>query len=276
MSESVNMRPLPAILCLARQPDVSSASWRAVRQEILEAADSLRLAARQVKAPVQMEQIMLQRRIIAVQKFRSQGPVDGVLAPTKDGFQIRIRQDLEGVRGRFSLAHEIGHTFFYDLQGTPPVRLVQNRWGSSAYHKEEDICHAFAASLLMPASLVAEFLARTQQVRALHRIRDMARVFEVSIECAARRVLHDFDDLGNTVIVVADKKSDKLYRWLGRKIRGLRCEEREVERQMLVVARRGRSGYVEAMPQDSNLCVEYLVGNRSIIGAMTRLRGKET
>lgn len=64
-------------------------------------------------------------------------------------FEIRHNEDelrRSRRRWRFSIAHEFGHTFFFERFGERAVRLP--RWSSSG---EESFCNAFAGDLLCPA-----------------------------------------------------------------------------------------------------------------------------
>jgi hypothetical protein len=52
-------------------------------------------------------------------------------------------------RVRFRVAHEIGHSFFYNRLARPPVRLVKPS------QEEEQFCNAFAFALLVPPAALA-------------------------------------------------------------------------------------------------------------------------
>lgn len=73
------------------------------------------------------------------------------------GFRVRIASGPNTSRTRFTIAHEIGHTFFYDLRALPPKRfgdvdspsaVLPFRYGNSKL--EEDFCDALASELLLP------------------------------------------------------------------------------------------------------------------------------
>ena len=88
----------------------------------------------------------------------------------------RLREDLTRHRLRFRVAHEIGHSFFYDRSEHRPRRVVfdspeQERW-----------CDRFASALLLPPPVVA---ATPANPAALLR---MQRRFDVSLQVAARAV----------------------------------------------------------------------------------------
>lgn len=101
-------------------------------------------------------------------------------------------------RGRMTLAHEIGHTFFYgsDHREAKPARVVPAPLvGSRAYWREEGLCSSFAAALLMGSS-----------VRAGLETPNMSSIVRLSAQChvgpevVVRRVLYDWHLWASTVI----------------------------------------------------------------------------
>src|SRR5438552_8193521 len=52
-------------------------------------------------------------------------------------------------RSRFSIAHEIGHSFFYDRSARPPKKLTNDSV------REERFCDKFASALLVPPKAIA-------------------------------------------------------------------------------------------------------------------------
>jgi hypothetical protein len=93
--------------------------------------------------------------------------VDGGISVEPDGFKIFIHcnrsesRDFQGrlarddtarflpARARFTLAHEIAHTFFFDLNDRPPASIVDfnNR---QTLHSLEKVCHRAALHMLLP------------------------------------------------------------------------------------------------------------------------------
>lgn len=114
---------------------------------------------------------------------------DALLVPRQDGsFLIVVDPDaavnsdrqlsrtVRRVRYRFRIAHEIGHSFFYDRASKPPRRI------GPITPEEETFCDRFASALLIPP----EAAAREQCTQdGIFRLR---REFDVSIEAAARAV----------------------------------------------------------------------------------------
>jgi IrrE N-terminal-like domain len=77
-------------------------------------------------------------------------------------------------RFRFRVAHEVGHSFFYDRRSNPPRRRLP---GSA---EEEAFCDRFASALLIPHSFVARRETAPEAIFAVQ------RAYDVSLEVAAR------------------------------------------------------------------------------------------
>ena len=112
---------------------------------------------------------------------------DALLIPRPDGHfsivvdpipktETRLSADIIRHRNRFRIAHEIGHSFFYDRNFTPPRRLFP------ASTKEEEFCDEFASALLIPRSIVAQQIADPASIFELH------KQYDVSVEVAARSI----------------------------------------------------------------------------------------
>lgn len=107
-----------------------------------------------------------------------------MLVPATNGFRAVIdpqlwddaRRDVDARRKlRFVLAHELGHTFFYE-RGAPPRRT------HPADRREESFCNRFATSLLVPPDVAA-----TTDVD-LEALTSLTRDYDVSLPVAARAV----------------------------------------------------------------------------------------
>jgi hypothetical protein len=131
-------------------------------------------------------------------------PIEGGLTPIDGGFDVCINHSemtpraaplahssLElSTRQRFTLAHEISHTFFYDvvpshhvfpreLEGTPVARRV------------EIFCNYGARAMLLPMPLVSRELDRIQRPIDFAMAERLSNRFQVSTEVCIRR-LNDY------------------------------------------------------------------------------------
>lgn len=151
---------------------------------------ALRLADRARKLAVDAQSRCDIDKLCAIGGFRYKtmaletkvGGHEALLVPRVDGtFEILVdaRGDFADHRVRrrrlrFRVAHEIGHSFFYDRRYRPARRLLS---GSEA---EEAFCDAFASALLVPPAMTASLEPSPKAIIGL------AKRFDVSIEAAAR------------------------------------------------------------------------------------------
>lgn len=148
----------------------------------------------QTSAPVHLEASFAPRAVARWYYDEDVGG-DAKLSIQDDRFVIKLRRNSRRLRARFSIAHELGHTEFYDVSETPPRRLtpwpVPNR-------AEERACNSYAAELLMPKDFVLRELPRGASEAVglgpseiLSVLPALARKFQVSTEVAARRLIED-------------------------------------------------------------------------------------
>jgi hypothetical protein len=108
------------------------------------------------------------------------GYIEPMGASFPDGFRIVINDAAPVVRQRFTVAHELCHTYFYEF--VPEIKFSLHPTDSF----EEALCNHGAASLLMPAGDV------TAQVEArdvsLDTLEELSRRYTVSLEAAFLRL----------------------------------------------------------------------------------------
>jgi Zn-dependent peptidase ImmA (M78 family) len=113
----------------------------------------------------------------------------------KEGqFHIYLRSNFRGLpgtalRARFSLAHEIGHTLFYEQRDGS----WKSRKDAPRGDRLEAACHKAAAMILVPSTALSAELHRGAISNAAS-LTELADRFEVSVEVMVRR-LHDFGGL---------------------------------------------------------------------------------
>jgi len=127
------------------------------------------------------------------------------------GYVIRHRDDLPRDRIKFSLAHEIGHTYWFDAQnlGQPISSMQCNASGAATI---EHLCDFFAGALLLPRrqmeAIAGEFA--TSEIPPLHLISLLANEFQVADQAVARRLF--FQILPRKVAIVKLKKGRISFR----------------------------------------------------------------
>lgn len=157
-------------------------SW--VRQE----ANKLLHASGQDSLPIDIKAILPYRRIEPAITFKRNLKYSARLITTNHGFQIIANKRLndsamQGVL-RFTIAHEIGHTYFYSLEETPPSRYP---WLGSFDNTEERICDLFASSILIPDSMIINRFIKENLF--LHNLKKLSGDFKVSYSAMAMKLI---------------------------------------------------------------------------------------
>jgi Zn-dependent peptidase ImmA (M78 family) len=175
-----------------------------LRRLVLE-ADSLATRSAKSQFPVLLRPLAESRRVTSVE-FRPL-LVDAMLTTHPNGFRIlfnsngespyelleryenECRSKVMSSRLRFSLAHELAHTLFYDLSETTPkvARLFRSGGGRTALENLERNCNKLASHLLLPTTMLrAEFLKiKTINPKSILEFADKAGV---SLESLIRRL----------------------------------------------------------------------------------------
>jgi len=147
------------------------------------------------------------RRVLEISRITSDSP--GRLVPAEGGFCIFIGgtesdKSLFSPREVFTCAHEIGHTFFYDLTTSKPTLLTRRIYLPRA--QIEQLCDSFAAQLLLPgrhlrkSPLAMQFTHKSVQ--------ETLRIFNVSLETLLIRCREIDLRIPIRHIVILFKRSD--------------------------------------------------------------------
>jgi IrrE N-terminal-like domain len=111
---------------------------------------------------------------------------DAEIAPGKDGhLELRLNQDRAEVRRRFSVGHEIGHTFFPGYEQSVQTRKPTKRDWSNPEDVVEHLCDCAASELLFPLPWFAEEVQR--RPRTAGALIALADVCKASREAMLRR-----------------------------------------------------------------------------------------
>jgi hypothetical protein len=133
--------------------------------------------------PVDLGSVLRARYVNEV-NFDSALRYDGHIEPLGpefgSGFRIAVRAGMPETRLRFTLAHEICHTFFYEL--VPEVKYSPQL----PHRDEERLCNLGAGELLVPSDV----LAHDQGTRypSLSSLEDLAERYRVSLESMLLRL----------------------------------------------------------------------------------------
>ncbi len=211
---------------LARCPNVGDATWKRAKAAIVSCAGVMRVNAGQLRAPIDLAPMLSLRRITREFYLESQDTPEAFLTPTPEGFSIGIRPGQSFRRERFSKAHELAHTFFYDLTTMPPRKLVRTD-DPLAYRKMEDICNAFASELLLPEAMVANSLDRLNGRSYAEAVQTLSSEYAVSAEVVIRDLLMKHKTFAATVAIVSSGHGSQIEfrRWYGGAIKKPRVSE---------------------------------------------------
>lgn len=97
------------------------------------------------------------RRVVEIRHQKLTVPA--MLTPIKEGFVISLNSDDPARRQRSNCAHEIAHTFLYDITTSPPTQIRLRGRKAAQFGLEEDICNQLAEEILMPEHAMRDALA---------------------------------------------------------------------------------------------------------------------
>lgn len=139
------------------------------------------------RPPVNLSDIAKLQGVRKIITAHVQG-ADAELAPTTDGYVITVDPTASPQRQRFSIAHEIGHTFFHHKRKSfraAAVGFEPRKTAQIGYRGEERLCDVAATELLMPRRMFLKALGRPGP--SLPEIERLANVFDTSILATASR-----------------------------------------------------------------------------------------
>ena len=144
----------------------------------------------QLAPPVQLRPLSLKRNITGF--VISPLDVDGKISINRDGtFTVHVNSNHPKTRRRFTWAHEIGHTFFLELECITSHARMRMRDQQVEYiprgRNEEYLCNVAASEILMPFSQYASHLNRLGI--GVNPLMNLSSTFKVSLHAAARRMV---------------------------------------------------------------------------------------
>jgi len=201
---------------------------------------------------------------------------------SRDGIVVaQVNQRHLYSRQRFTLAHEIGHTFFPGFSRHKVFRQELNKcWLSERRHRnrEEYLCDLFASELILPRSQVTRMIKPGSA--ALDNLLLIAEEFRASLEATSMK----FPKLYPDPLVVWVTEVNLSERDTGRKLTiddgqallfDLRAPRPRPKVKMVARSITWRHGYIKrgrSVPRRGSIELAYLTGNR--INAIERLKLK--
>jgi Zn-dependent peptidase ImmA (M78 family) len=137
--------------------------------------------------PVDLHEVAVAGGVLSIEE-REMVP-EAAMAIVSGGFRIYLQSNFINLPGtrkrrRFSLAHEISHTFFYESRGgifTPVPKAPRGA-------KLEAACHHGARLLLIPHRCITTELRQLNRPVNAADVVNLARKFDVAIEPMLRRL----------------------------------------------------------------------------------------
>ena len=121
--------------------------------------------------------------------------MEASIRPEKGQFILRVnKESFKKVRRRvrYSCAHEIAHTFFYnyDADDVPLSRI------DYFSEQEEMLCDKAAAMILMPEKIVRDYVNKLKDRHNINTCKiliEISNIFDVSLQAASCRLFSDLD-----------------------------------------------------------------------------------
>lgn len=180
--------------------------WKVIKENCLRIADEFLIQTHQNKIPISLESVCESRKIRVNQISLNSTNHDfqGEIIPCDQGFIVNLNSKHSDARKRATLAHEIGHSLFYDTSKSPPKKVY-----SYNDSEEEWICWDFARSLLLPRFFMTEFLSNNRETPKPQIISDGANDFKVSVDMLLKRIRWDFKCWNDVTIFVGSSKNER-------------------------------------------------------------------
>lgn len=131
--------------------------------------------------------------------------IDGHLNVRPQGFLIFMNKNLSERRRRSVMAHELGHTFLFDIHSNPIKPYSQLKWSTKERWKDvEGLAWQIGRQILVPKLLLKKYCHSDSCVMLFEKLR---RIFNVTTHIMARRVIHDLK-LWDVFMFVSQFKKD--------------------------------------------------------------------
>jgi hypothetical protein len=131
----------------------------------------------------ELDSFLTKRRILqtnVVRGLSSDGYIEPIGSAFDDGFRMVLRGGSAQTRSRFTIAHELCHTFFYEI-------VPELKFGSQeADQEEERLCNLGASELLIPTKGL-KIRAKKYRV-SVTSLEELARIYVVSPEAMLLRL----------------------------------------------------------------------------------------
>lgn len=115
--------------------------------------------------------------------------VRALLTPEIGGFVLKIKSDMHLFQKRFSCSHEIGHTFFFNIDSDPPRKEFS--YQKSRYWVEEEFSNAIAREILVPSDSIREIVQKECPFPSISALRYLSKKYQVSDDVLRLKLIND-------------------------------------------------------------------------------------
>ena len=114
---------------------------------------------------------------------------DGHLDVRPEDFLIFVNKNLSERRKRSVIAHELGHTFLFDIENKPIKPYLQLSWSTKErWRSVEGLAWQIGRQILVPKVLLRKYCCSDPCVKLFEKLR---KIFNVTTDVMARRLIHD-------------------------------------------------------------------------------------
>lgn len=170
----------------------NSQSLKGLKEFFPQIVEEMLITTGQRNPPIGLEPIAGLQKVHTIKKVPLEKENLGRLIPDARGFVLLLRDKDSIYRQRVTIAHELGHTLFFDILASPPSRLPKMLAAPNSQDKEEWLCYDFARELLMPRLIFLRLLQYKYKAPSIEAINKMSQIFQVAPEVICWRVFRDF------------------------------------------------------------------------------------
>lgn len=139
----------------------------------------------QYEPPFNPELLFEDRKILKKTETQLPNNMSGLLIPTSGGFIMKVNSNEPKYRKRFNVAHEIGHTFFYDLKENIPI-ICFNK-SKSRYWVQEGYANEIAETILLPEPSLKKELNKL--LPCFGALKHLSKLYQVSHDVLRHRIV---------------------------------------------------------------------------------------
>jgi Zn-dependent peptidase ImmA (M78 family) len=179
-----------------------------IKRIISEHIEELLFKSGQTKPPFNPRALFDATRIIEFYEATLPDNISGLLVPILGGFKMKINSSHGEVRKRYSIAHEVGHTFFYNLNDYAIPKLDFNV-ENSRYWLREGYANEIASMILLPESFIKEHIRVLNLLPSFESIERICKTYRVSFQAAIRRIIRTMK-LWDCLIFMSEKNGSNI------------------------------------------------------------------